>query len=74
MSDIVYLKHPVSPEDKKKYLGQGKKILDIVYSPQGEDKEPVKVKDKEPVKVKRKGTKTEPQSEVEVEAQGEGQE
>lgn len=66
MSDIVYLKHPVSPEDKKKYLGQGKKILDIVYSPQSEVQEPVKVK--------RKGTKTEPQGEVEVEAQGEGQE
>lgn len=66
MSDIVYLKHPVSAEDKKKYLGQGKKILDIVYSPQSEDKEPVKGK--------RKGTKTEPQGEVEVEAQGEGQE
>ena len=56
MSDIVYLKHPVSPEDKKKYLGQGKKILDIVYSPQSEVQEPVKVK--------RKGTKAESQDEV----------
>lgn len=31
--DIVYLKHPVSAEDKAKYRAEGKRIVDEVYAP-----------------------------------------
>lgn len=33
MTDIVYLKHPVSAEDKAKYRAEGKRIVDAVYAP-----------------------------------------
>lgn len=33
MSEIVYLKHPVSAEDKAKYRAEGKRIVDAVYAP-----------------------------------------
>ena len=36
MTDIVYLKHPVSAEDKAKYRAEGKRIVDEVYAPDGE--------------------------------------
>ena len=34
MKEIVYLKHPVSPEEKAKHVNAGKKILDIKFKPE----------------------------------------
>lgn len=48
---IKYLKHPVSPEDKKKYREQGYKIIDAKFAPKGEKSTtPAKKADKEPAK------------------------
>ena len=33
MTDIVYLTHPVSAEDKAKYRAEGKRIVDAIYVP-----------------------------------------
>jgi hypothetical protein len=35
---IVYLEHPVTPEEKAKYRKQGKKIIDIAFAPEGHAK------------------------------------
>jgi|LGOV01.1.fsa_nt_gb hypothetical protein len=33
MSEIIYLKHPVSPEDKAKYRSEGFRIIDERFKP-----------------------------------------
>ena len=42
MSDIVYLKHPVSAGDKAKYRAEGKRIVDAVYAPEDAELSEVK--------------------------------
>lgn len=37
--EIVYLKHPVTAEEKEKAVNAGKKILDIKFKPKAEKKE-----------------------------------
>ncbi len=50
--EVIYLKHPVSADEKAKHLKAGKKILDIRFAPEGYG---VKVKEEvEPVKAKAK--------------------
>jgi hypothetical protein len=39
--DVVYLKHPVSAEEKAKHIADGKRIIDIKFKP-AEAKKPVK--------------------------------
>ena len=34
LKEIVYLKHPVSKNDKAKILKEGKKIIDIKFMPE----------------------------------------
>ncbi len=51
---IIYLKHPVSAEEKKKHRDNGDQILDIVFKPKTEEAEKPKA---EKPKVK-KATKT----------------
>lgn len=55
--DIVYLEHPVTPEEKAKYRKQGKKIIDIAFAPEGyakpkAEKAKTETKPKEEVKQK----------------------
>lgn len=38
MKEIVYLKHPVSPEQKAKVVSEGKRIVDIRFKPKSDDK------------------------------------
>ena len=52
MSDIVYLKHPVSAEDKAKYRAEGKRIVDAVYKPEDAELPEVKAPQTRVKKVK----------------------
>lgn len=49
-SEIVYLPHPVSAEDKAKYRAEGKIIIDAIYAP--EDAELYEVKAPRKTRVK----------------------
>lgn len=42
MTDIVYLKHPVSADDKAKYRAESKRIVDAVYAPEDAELHEVK--------------------------------
>jgi len=56
MSEIIYLKHPVSPEDKAKYRSEGFRIIDERFKPvevETEKPKPVEVETENP-KRKRK--------------------
>ena len=50
---IVYLKHPVSAEEKKKHRANGDQILDIVFKPKTEEAEKPKVKKATKTKAKK---------------------
>lgn len=39
--EVIYLPHPVSPEEKARHQKAGKKIVDIRFAPKGYVSEPV---------------------------------
>lgn len=59
MKKVKYLKHPVSSEEKKSWVSQGFKIVDIKFCPEGYEEEPIKKK-------RKRRTKEEIEAEKEV--------
>lgn len=47
--EVIYLPHPVSPEEKAKHQKAGKKIVDIRFAPKGYVNAPVEEPVEEPV-------------------------